>query len=123
MKKPAISVFMPVYNGEKFLAATINSVLKQTFTDFEFLIIDDGSTDRSGEIIKESGDERIRVISHQKNQGIYASNMEGIREAKGEFIALMDHDDICLPDRLELQYKYLTTHLDVAICGGNAKYI
>ena len=114
---------MPVYNGEKFLAATINSVLKQTFTDFEFLIIDDGSTDRSGEIIKESGDERIRVISHQKNQGIYASNMEGIREAKGEFIALMDHDDICLPDRLELQYKYLTTHLDVAICGGNAKYI
>src|SRR5690606_9303631 len=107
MKKPAISVFMPVYNGEKFLAATINSVLKQTFTCVEFWMIDDGPTVRSGEIIKESGDERTRVISHQKSQGIYASTTEGIREAKGQFIALMDHDDICLPDRLGLQHKYL----------------
>lgn len=114
---------MPVYNGEKFLAATIESVLKQTYTDFEFLIINDGSSDRSEEIIKQSSDERIRLISHQENQGIYASNMEGIHEAKGEFIALLDHDDICLPDRLELQYNYLITHPDVAICGGNAKYI
>src|SRR5690606_27180261 len=123
MNKPAISVFMPVYNGEKFLAATIESVLKQTFTDFEFLIVDDGSTDRSEEIIRQSGDERIRLISHQENQGIYATNMEGIREAAGEFIALMDHDDICLPDRLEQQYNYLIAHPDVAVCGGNAKYI
>src|SRR5690606_28963310 len=106
-KKPAISVFMPVYNGEKFLAATMESVLKQTFTDFEFLIVDDGSTDRSEEIIRQSGDGRIRLIRHQKNQGIYATNMEGIHEATGEFIALMDHDDICLPDRLAKQYHYL----------------
>lgn len=114
---------MPVYNGEKFLAATIESVLKQTYTDFEFLIINDGSVDRSEEIIRQSGDKRIQLINHQENQGIYASNMEGIRKAKGEFIALMDHDDICLPDRLERQYNYLITHPDVAICGGNAKYI
>lgn len=114
---------MPVYNGERFLAATIESVLKQTYTDFEFLIVNDGSSDRSEEIIRQWNDKRIRLINHKENQGIYASNMEGINEAAGEFIALMDHDDICLPDRLERQYEYLTAHPDIAICGGNAKFI
>lgn len=114
---------MPVYNGEKFLTATINSVLKQTYKDFEFLIVDDGSTDRSEKIIREFADDRIRLIHHTHNKGIYETNMEGIYAAVGEFIALMDHDDVCLPNRLELQYNYLVTHPDIAICGGNARYI
>ncbi len=114
---------MPVYNGQRFLASTIESVLKQTHVDFEFLIVNDGSTDRSEDIIRSFDDDRIRLINHRQNRGIYQTNMEGIDEAQGEFIALMDHDDICLPNRLECQYNYLMTNPHVAICGGNAQYI
>jgi glycosyltransferase involved in cell wall biosynthesis len=97
---------MPVYNAEAYLRPAIESILTQTFTDFEFLIVNDGSTDRSAEIIRSYGDPRIRLIQ-QENQGCYPARNRAIQEARGEFLANMDADDISLPDRFEKQIGYL----------------
>ena len=96
-----ISVILPVYNGEKYLKESIESILNQTYTNFEFIIIDDGSKDSSLEIIKEyeKEDERIIVISRE-NKGLVASLNEGIATAKGKYIARMDADDVSLSERL-----------------------
>lgn len=114
-----ISVILPVYNGGLYLSDSIESILKQTFIDFEFIIINDGSTDDSLELIKKyaSNDNRIKVINRENRGLIYTLN-EGIEQAKGNYIARMDQDDIALKTRLEFQYKYMIdNHLDV--CGGN----
>ena len=114
-----ISVILPVYNGEKYLKEAIESILNQTYTNFEFIIINDGSKDSSLEIIKEyeKEDERIIVISRE-NKGLIATLNEGIEKAKGKYIARMDQDDISLPQRLETQLKYMITN-NLDICGGN----
>ena len=95
---PKVTVFMPVYNGEKYLREAIDSILNQTFTDFEFLIINDGSTDSSVEIINSYDDSRIRLIHNEKNLKLVATLNKGLDLARGKYIARMDCDDISLPD-------------------------
>lgn len=114
-----ISVVMSVYNGERYLSLAIESILKQTFKDFEFIIVDDGSTDRSLEIIRkyEKKDSRIRVLV-QENQGLAAALNNGIAMARGNYIARMDDDDISLPNRLELQYAFMETHPEIVASSG-----
>ena len=119
---PIISVVMPVYNGSKYLKESIASVLQQTFKNFEFIIINDGSTDNSLEIIESFQDERIEVVD-QKNQGVAASLNNGINIAKGKYIARMDADDISLEDRFKTQFNFLNDNPDVIVVGSNADVI
>lgn len=113
----SLSVVMPVYNGEKYLKEAIDSVLAQTFTDYELLIIDDGSTDSSIDIIKSIKDSRIRLLKNEKNQGVAYTRNVGLNEAKGEFLAWMDCDDLIEPNRFEVQIKFLRENLEIGICG------
>lgn len=113
---PLISVAMPVYNGEKYLAEAIDSILAQTFTDFEFIIIDDGSTDNSLSVLQayEKRDSRIRLISRE-NRNLVATLNEIIDLARGKWIARMDQDDISLPQRFERQLEWLhSTGADIS---------
>jgi glycosyltransferase involved in cell wall biosynthesis len=116
-KAPIITVLMPVYNGEKYLREAIDSILCQTFKDFEFLIINDGSTDRSVEIIKTYEDLRINLVHNEKNLGLVATLNNGIDLAKGKYIARMDCDDISLPERLERQVSFMDKHQEISVCG------
>jgi glycosyltransferase involved in cell wall biosynthesis len=119
-----VSVVMPAYNAEKYIAKAIESVLAQTFRDFEFIIIDDGSTDNSLAIVEkyQVTDARIFIHSHQ-NEGIGASLNKGMQMAKGEWIARMDADDVMLPNRLEEQVKYLKANPEVDVLSCWAYYI
>lgn len=114
---PAISVVMSVFNGEHYLHEAIHSILVQTFIDFEFIIVDDGSTDNSLSIIKSFHDERIVLLS-QQNTGIAAALNNGIKLVKTSLIARMDADDIALPERLRVQYDFMNKHTDCLLCGG-----
>lgn len=118
MSDPKVSVLMPVYNAERYLAEAVESILEQTFEDFEFIIINDGSTDNSLSILQEyaAKDERIRLISRE-NRGLVATLNEMIDLAQGELLARMDADDIALPERLERQVAYLGTHSDCVVVG------
>lgn len=115
---------MPVFNCERYLEESIQSILSQTYTKFEFIIINDGSTDRSEQIIKsfQKQDERITLIN-QKNQGITNSLNTGIRISKGKYIARMDADDICHPDRFNMQLKWLQKNKDIDIVGSQVELI
>lgn len=117
MHKPMVTVLMPVYNGEKFLKEAIESILNQTFTDFEFLIINDGSTDNSVKIIQSFNDTRIRLINNDKNLKLIASLNKGISLAKGKYIARMDCDDISMPHRFEKEVDFLEKNLDYGLVG------
>lgn len=116
---PRVSVVMSVFNGEKYLREAIDSMLGQTLCDFEFIIIDDGSTDKGLEIIKTYGDPRIIVVE-QENTGLAKALNNGIKLARGKYIARMDADDISLPERLEKQYSFLTSHPECVCLGSNA---
>lgn len=118
--KPKLSVILPVYNGQKYLPEAIASVLSQSFTDFELIIINDGSTDSSGEIIKALSDTRIRYFG-QPNKGLAATLNRGISLAKGEYVARQDQDDVCLPSRFEKQVAFLDTNPDVGMVGSAAE--
>lgn len=109
---------MPVYNAEKYLKEAIESILNQTFRDFEFIIINDGSADGTADIIAryQQMDNRIRVYS-QENKGIAASRNRGCQLARGEYIAVMDADDVSLPERLAKQTSYMETHPDIGVLG------
>lgn len=117
LNSPKISVILPVYNAAQHLREAIDSVLSQTFTDFELIIINDGSTDRSDEIINSFSDSRIVRINHASNRGLIATLNEGLDLARGECIARMDADDLCLPDRFKEQLIWLETHSDTAVLG------
>jgi glycosyltransferase involved in cell wall biosynthesis len=117
MATPKVTVLLPVYNASLFLKEAIESVLAQTFTDFELLIINDGSTDRSEEIILSYSDSRIRYEKNETNLRLIATLNKGIDLAKGEFIARMDADDICMPSRLEKQVAYMDANPDVGVLG------
>jgi hypothetical protein len=116
---PRISVVMPVLNGGSYLAAAVESILKQSFSDFELIVIDDGSTDQSASLLSSfaRSDGRIRLIG-QVNAGIVASLNRAIDLARGEFVARMDADDVSLPSRFELQLAFLETHPEVAVVGS-----
>ena len=115
---PRISVLMCVYNGQDYLADAIQSILNQTFGDFEFLVVNDGSTDDSFAILTSFRDQRIRIIDNGNNLGLIRSLNIGLDAARGEFIARMDADDICTPDRFEKQIAFFDSHPDVGICGS-----
>lgn len=117
MDKPMVTVLMSVYNGERFLREAIDSILDQTFTNFEFLIVNDGSTDKSVEIIESYKDTRIRLINNEKNLKLIASLNKGISLARGKYIARMDCDDISMPDRLEKEVNFLESSLDYGLVG------
>ncbi|MFZ6027457.1 MAG: glycosyltransferase [Chloroflexota bacterium] len=118
-----ITVLMPVYNGEKYLRKAIESILKQTFDDFEFLIVDDGSTDESATIVNSYADSRIRLIRNETNLGLPATLNKGLALIDTPFIARMDCDDISLPERLEKQFQYMQAHPEVGILGCNHRLI
>lgn len=122
MNSPAISVIMPVFNSQRYLAEAIESILDQTFTDFEFLIFDDGSTDRSPAIIREYADKDARIVAEfsAANKGYVVHLNQGIRRARGRFIARMDSDDVSMSHRLEKQVQYLKDHPAVGIVGSSA---
>lgn len=117
-KNPTVSVVMAVYNTEKYLAQAVESILNQTFGNFEFIIIDDGSTDGSLKILEAyaAKDKRICLISRE-NQGISRTRNELLAKAKGEFLAVMDSDDIALPERLARQVEFLEHNRDVVGVG------
>jgi len=119
-KSPQISVLMSVYNGAHFLPQSIESVLKQTFSDFEFLIINDASTDNSLNIIKkhQEQDKRIKIISNKKNLGLTKSLNRGLEIARGKYIARIDAGDLALKERLEKQFNFLKKHQDVFLLGA-----
>ena len=116
---PAISVVMSVFNNEAEVAEAIDSVLAQSFKDFEFLIIDDASTDNSKEIIQSyvQLDSRVQLIENEVNLKLAASLNKGISLAKGEFIARMDADDVALPERFKTQIDFMQSNINVAVCG------
>ncbi len=119
---PTISVLMPVYNGEKYVKETIDSVLNQTYTDFEFIIVNDGSTDKTREIIEGYTDQRIKLYNLDKNRGVgFASNF-AVNKAQGKYIARVDSDDIYHPDRLLLQKKFLDDNPDIALVKTFVEY-
>jgi len=123
--KPLISVIIPVFNGNGYLPAAIQSILSQTYRNLEVIIIDDGSTDNSYEIIKRFAkiDSRVRTYRNPKNLNIAHTLNRGIKLAKGQFIARMDADDVALPHRLERQIHYLRLHPEVVIVGGQVRTI
>ena len=115
-----VSVILPVYNGEEYLQAAIDSILAQTFRDFELIIINDGSRDGSKSIIDAICDERVRKY-HQDNVGLAATLNRGIDLAQGDYVARQDQDDISYPERLERQVDYLDNRSDVALVGTRAE--
>lgn len=125
MTEPLISVVMAVYQGERYLAKSIESILSQTVKSFEFIIVDDGSSDNSVAIIEEyqARDPRIVLIRNRVNLGLGGSLRVGVNAARGEFIARMDCDDISPADRFASQIAYLYEHPEIAILGGNHRLI
>lgn len=119
--KPSISVLMPVYNVEKYINEAIDSILNQTFRDFEFIIVDDASTDGTLSLIEKYTDERIRIIKNETNVKLAASLNKGLRIAQGKYIARMDGDDISHLERLEKLYNFLEKNPRVDICGTSMK--
>ena len=117
MKNPKVTVLMSVYNGDKYLNEAIDSILGQTFKDFEFLIINDGSTDKTGEIFESYNDSRIKIINNDKNIGLTKSLNKGLMLARGEYIARQDADDISMPERLEKEVEFLEQNKNVGLLG------
>ena len=115
-----ISVITPAYNVEKYIGSAIDSIFTQTFQEFEFIIIDDCSTDRTWDIICEyaAKDSRIKAIKNEKNLGIAGNRNKGVRLAQGEYIVWQDADDISMPMRIEKQLRYMESHPAVGIVGG-----
>ena len=118
MVNPKVTVLMSVYNGESYLGASIDSILNQTFKDFEFIIINDGSTDMTKEILESYTDPRISIINNDKNIGLTRSLNMGLELAGSEYIARMDADDVSLPERLEKQVKFLENNPTVILLGN-----
>lgn len=115
---PKVSVIMPVYNCEQYVGEAIESILNQTFPDFELLIIDDASSDSTVSIIKNYSDSRLKLIEKPKNSGYTNSLNYGLSIARGEYIARMDGDDISLPERFEKQIAFLNENREIALCGS-----
>jgi len=120
MPSPTVSVLLAVYNDERYLPEAIESILAQTYTDFELIVVDDGSEDGTAEVIREyaARDERLRFLQLANNRGQYAAVNRGLAEARGEYITRMDSDDISLPRRLEIQLDYLQANPDIGVVGA-----
>jgi glycosyltransferase involved in cell wall biosynthesis len=115
---PLVSIVLPVYNGEKYLAESLDSVFAQTYQNWELVIINDGSSDGTEKLIFKYQDKRIKYLPNDGNKGIIFSLNRGIEESKGIYIARLDADDIALPDRIEKQVKFLSENAEFAMCGS-----
>src|SRR5690349_10215088 len=122
MSSPMVTIIMPAYNAATYIREAISSVLAQSFTDFELLVIDDGSMDDTAAIIGSFSDPRILYL-YQDHLGIAYALNKGLREAKGRFIARFDADDICMPNRLQKQVEFLSADDRYVLCGSDAEYI
>lgn len=120
---PELSILMPVFNGARYLKYAIESLLAQTFTDFELVVVDDGSTDNSTEILASFSDPRIRVLRNDCNRGIVYSRNRALAEAQGRYIAPFDADDVAHPRKFELQIRFLEEHPDYGMVGSWAYHI
>lgn len=118
-----VSVLMPVYNAEKYLAEAIDSIISQTFLDWELVIINDGSTDSSLSIINRFTDSRIRLINNETNLGLIKTLNKGIELCRGQYIARMDADDISFPNRFASQVNFMDKNKEYILCGTNAEVI
>jgi hypothetical protein len=123
MARPRLTVYTPVYNGAKFLRSAIESILAQSFTDFEYLIVDDASTDETPQIIQDYADPRIISVRNEQNLGNHAAASRALSLARGELVARLDSDDVALPGRLERQIAHLDRHPDLGIVATWAKVI
>lgn len=117
---PKVSVIMPAYNAEKYIKEAIDSILGQTFEDFEFIILNDCSQDRTEQIIQSYSDSRIVYLKNEQNMGVAATLNRGLEVATGEYIARMDADDISMAERFAQQVAYLDQHPETVLCGANA---
>lgn len=120
---PIVTVLLPVYNGERYLREAIESILAQTLTAFELLLVDDGSTDQTEAISRSYDDPRIRVVRHERNAGLVPSLNAGLERVSTKYVARMDADDVALPHRLEAQVAFLETRPDMAACGTWARQL
>jgi glycosyltransferase involved in cell wall biosynthesis len=123
MLTPTVTVLMAVHDGERYLREAIDSILEQTFSDFEFVIVDDHSADATPALLEKMVDTRIIRLRNTDHMGLAASLNRGLDAARGRYIARMDADDISLPPRLEQQIHYLDEHADIGIVGTNTSYI
>jgi glycosyltransferase involved in cell wall biosynthesis len=114
---PKVSVLLPVYNGERYIVQSVESILRQSYRDFELIVVNDGSTDRTGTLIKGLSDHRINLLE-QENQGLTRTLNNALKVIKGEYIARQDADDLSHPDRLLRQVEFLDTRLDVGLVGS-----
>lgn len=119
---PNVSVVMPVYNGAGYIAEAIESFFKQTMVDWELIIVDDGSTDATKDIVCSYSDRRIKILTSQENKGCPCARNLGMSQASGRYIAVMDADDICMPERLELQTGFLDANPDIGLLGTAFRY-
>src|SRR5690606_25009884 len=118
--KPLLSVLVPVYNAEKFVEEALSSILKQTYSNLEILICDDGSTDNTSQVLEKlNSDARIRIFQNQTNLGKNETCSFLLGKAKGEYVSVHDADDISLPIRFEKQMSFLLDHPEFALCGTN----
>lgn len=117
-----ITVLMPVYNAAAFVGDAIRSIIRQTFKEFEFLVIDDGSTDKTVEIVESFSDKRIRLLRNGTNLGVAKTLNRGLDLALGKYVARMDADDICYPKRLNIQYNFMEKNPNVGLAGSWVKY-
>ena len=122
MTQPLVTILMPVHNGAEFLTEAIDSMLRQSLKDFEFLIVDDASTDSSASIVQGYSDPRIRLIQSPERLKLSGALNLGLDQAQGRYIARMDADDISLPKRLERQVKFLEENPDIGLCGSWIRY-
>ena len=121
MIKPRVSICLPVFNGIRFLPRAMDSIRQQSFTSWECIVVDDGSTDGSSEYLKVLRDPRIHLIQRQKNGGLASSLNEAMRHSRGEYLARMDQDDCCLPGRLRVQVDHLDRHSSHQVVGGQIR--
>jgi glycosyltransferase involved in cell wall biosynthesis len=117
MPEPKISVIVAVYNGARFITECLDSLWQQTWTDFECIVLDDGSTDETPALLAAVTDPRLRVLRNDVNQGVSAARNRAIAEARGEYLAILDADDLALPERFSRQVEFLDGHADHAIVG------
>ena len=118
---PKVTVLLQVFNGWRYIAGAVDSVLSQTFRDFELLIVDDGSTDDTVEIVRGFEDSRIRLVRNSCRLKLSGALNRGLGLARGRYVARMDADDICLPTRLAVQSAFLDRHPEIGICGAHTQ--
>lgn len=122
-RKPEITVFMPVYNAQRYLKEAIDSILDQTFENFELLIINDGSTDDSAKIVEQYQDSRIRLVHNDGNQGLPYTRNRGLELARGKYLAIMDADDVSVKNRLQIQYDMLEANPNLTVVASGKELL